>query len=78
MDAADEDLGVFSTRMSATIAERRVLALRADLKRTPRSRQLVAAVSAHAEHATYIGSSARGLNGLALPQQPFAGWRAPG
>lgn len=55
MDAADEDVGVLSARMAAPVAERRVLALRADFKRATRPRQLVAAVSAHAEHGTLIG-----------------------
>src|SRR5690242_5596082 len=46
--------------MAASVAERRVLALRADLKWAPRSGQLVAAVSAHAEHAIVIGKPNRG------------------
>jgi len=52
MDAADEDVSVICARMSAPVAQRRVLAVRADFERAPRSGQLVAAVSAQAEHAT--------------------------
>jgi hypothetical protein len=55
MDAADEDLRVLGARMAAPVAERRVLALRTDFERAPGSGQLVAAVSAQAEHATSIG-----------------------
>ena len=41
--------------MAAPVAERRVLALRADFKWAPRAGQLVAAVSTEAEHAICIG-----------------------
>jgi hypothetical protein len=59
MNTADEDMGVICARMTALVAERRVLALLADLQRASRSGQLVAAVSAQAEHAICIGRASR-------------------
>jgi hypothetical protein len=47
--------------MTASIAERRVLALRADLKRPPRPRERVAAAPALREHPEEIGLLALGL-----------------
>jgi hypothetical protein len=56
VDAANEHLAVIRTGMPAAVTERRTLAPRADLKRSPRARKFVAAVSAQAEHATGIGT----------------------
>jgi hypothetical protein len=55
VNAANEHLAVIRTRMPAAVTERRVLALRADLQRSSRARELLAAVSAQPEHARYIG-----------------------
>jgi hypothetical protein len=46
VDTANEHLAVIRTGMPAAVAERRVLALRANLKRSPRTRKVVAAVTA--------------------------------
>lgn len=79
-DAAHEDLRVLSARMTAAVAKRRVLALRADFERASRSGKLVAAVPAHAEHPIRIGrvgtvtEPSRGHP--ALPSaSPLAGWK---
>jgi hypothetical protein len=55
VDAAHEHVRVLRARMAAPITERRVLALRTDLTRSPRTRKFIAAVSAKAEHRTGIG-----------------------
>jgi hypothetical protein len=52
MDTAEEDMSVICARMAAPVAERRVLAVRANFERATRSGQLVTAVSAQAKHAT--------------------------
>jgi hypothetical protein len=53
---ADEDPAVVGTRMPAVVAERRVLAGRAQLERATSPFELGAAVSAEAEHARRIGA----------------------
>jgi hypothetical protein len=55
VDTANEHLAVIRAGMPAPVAKGRVFALRADLKRPPRTRKLVTAVSTQAEHITGIG-----------------------
>jgi hypothetical protein len=67
--AADEHLAVIRTGMPAPVAERRVLALRADLKRSPCTRKLVAAISTKPEHARHIDTFGERAESRPAPQQ---------
>lgn len=60
---AHEDVTMITPRVGASITERGVLALRADLKRPPRTWKLIAAVSAQAKHGIYIGRPDPGTEG---------------
>ena len=60
-DAADEDLGVVGARVTALVAEGRVLAFRAEFEWPSRSYKLVAAVPTDSEHVQGIGIERRSV-----------------